>query len=37
MELSVRNGRGYVDSKENQKLIETPKVGEIAIDSKMRI
>ena len=34
MEVTVRNGRGYVDAKENQKLIENPKVGEIAIDSK---
>ena len=33
MELTVRNGRGYVDSKENQKLLQNPKVGEIAIDS----
>ena len=33
MELTVRNGRGYVDSKENQKKLENPKVGEIAIDS----
>ena len=32
MEMTVCNGRGYVDSKENQKLLDL-KVGAIAIDS----
>ena len=33
MEMTVSNGRGYVDSKENQKLLGENKVGVIAIDS----
>ena len=33
MEMTVSNGRGYVDSKENQKLLENASVGVIAIDS----
>lgn len=33
MEMTVGNGRGYVDSKENQKLLGETKVGVIAIDS----
>ena len=33
MEMTVSNGRGYVDSKANQKLIGENKVGVIAIDS----
>jgi len=33
MELTVCNGRGYVDAKENQKLLDNLKVGAIAIDS----
>ena len=33
MEMTVSNGRGYVDSKENQKLLGETKVGVIAIDS----
>ena len=32
MELTVSNGRGYVDSKENQKKLET-QVGVIALDT----
>ncbi len=32
MEMTVNNGRGYVDAKENQKLVEGT-VGVIAIDS----
>ena len=32
MEMTVNNGRGYVDAKENQKLLES-QVGVIAIDS----
>lgn len=33
MEMTVNNGRGYVDSKTNQKLLGENKVGVIAIDS----
>ena len=33
MEMTVNSGRGYVDSKENQKLLGEKKVGVIAIDS----
>ncbi len=33
MEMTVGNGRGYVDSKANQKLLGENKVGVIAIDS----
>ena len=33
MKMTVGNGRGYVDSKENQKLIEAKEVGMIPIDS----
>jgi len=33
MEMTVSNGRGYVDSKENQKLFGEEKAGVIAIDS----
>ncbi len=33
MEMTVNNGSGYVDSKENQKLMGEKKVGVIAIDS----
>jgi DNA-directed RNA polymerase subunit alpha len=33
MEMTVGNGKGYVDSKENQKLLGESKVGVIAIDS----
>ncbi len=33
MEMTVSNGRGYVDSKTNQKLFGEEKVGVIAIDS----
>ena len=33
MEMTVSNGRGYVDSKANQKLLGVNKVGVIAIDS----
>ena len=33
MEMTVGNGRGYVDAKENQKLLGETKVGVIAIDS----
>ena len=33
MEMTVSNGRGYVDSKANQKLFGEEKVGVIAIDS----
>lgn len=33
MEMTVDNGRGYVDSKTNQKLLGENKVGVIAIDS----
>lgn len=33
MEMTVSNGRGYVDSKANQKLLGEKKVGVIAIDS----
>ncbi len=33
MEMTVTNGRGYVRSEENKKLIETRKNGVIAIDS----
>ncbi len=33
MEMTVENGRGYVDSKENKKRLEDAKVGTIAIDS----
>ena len=33
MEMTVNNGRGYVDAKENQKLLENASVGVIAIDS----
>lgn len=33
MELTVGNGRGYVDSKENKKLLDDAKVGIIPIDS----
>ena len=33
MEMTVSNGRGYVDSKTNQKLLGETKVGVIAIDS----
>ena len=33
MEMTVSNGRGYVDSKANQKLFGENKVGVIAIDS----
>ena len=33
MEMTVENGRGYVDSKENKKRLEDLKVGTIAIDS----
>ena len=32
MEMTVSNGRGYVDSKANQKLLGETKVGVIAID-----
>ena len=33
MEMTVGNGRGYVKSDDNKKLIDTKKVGTIAIDS----
>ena len=33
MEMTVGNGRGYVDSKANQKLLGETKAGVIAIDS----
>ena len=33
MEMTVDNGRGYVDSKANEKLLGEKKVGVIAIDS----
>ncbi|HIS17858.1 MAG TPA: DNA-directed RNA polymerase subunit alpha [Candidatus Coprovivens excrementavium] len=33
MEMTVSNGRGYVDSKTNQKLLGENKIGVIAIDS----
>lgn len=33
IEMTVENGRGYVDSKENKKRLEDIKVGTIAIDS----
>ena len=33
MEMTVSNGRGYVDSKANQKLLGETKAGVIAIDS----
>ena len=33
MEMTVSNGRGYVDSKANQKLLGEEKAGVIAIDS----
>ena len=33
MELTVSNGRGYVDAKANQKLFTENKVGVIAVDS----
>ena len=33
MEMTVSNGKGYVDSKENQAKLENKKVGVIAIDS----
>ncbi len=33
MEMTVNNGSGYVDAKENQKLMGEKKVGVIAIDS----
>ncbi len=33
MEMTVSNGRGYVDSKTNQKLLGEVKAGVIAIDS----
>jgi len=33
IEMTVENGRGYVDSKENKKRLEDVKVGTIAIDS----
>ena len=33
MEMTVSNGRGYVKSEENKKLLDVKKVGVIAIDS----
>ncbi len=33
IEMTVKNGRGYVDAKENKKMIDDLKVGTIAIDS----
>lgn len=33
MEMTVENGRGYVDAKENKKRLEDASVGTIAIDS----
>lgn len=33
MELTISNGRGYVDAKTNQKLFTENKVGVIAVDS----
>ncbi len=33
MEMTVSNGKGYVDSKENQTKLDNKKVGVIAIDS----
>lgn len=33
MEMTVSNGRGYVSSDENKKLLDNKKVGTIAIDS----
>ncbi len=33
MKMTVSSGRGYVDAKENQKLIESKEVGMIPIDS----
>ena len=33
MEMTVSNGRGYVDSKENQKLLPEIEVGVIAMDT----
>ena len=33
MEMTVNNGRGYVDSKTNQKLMGENRIGVIAIDS----
>lgn len=33
MEMTVENGRGYTDAKENKKRMEDIKVGTIAIDS----
>ena len=31
--MTVSNGRGYVDSKENKQLLENPEIGTIPIDS----
>ncbi len=33
MEMTVANGRGYVRSEENKRLLDTKKIGTIAIDS----
>lgn len=33
IEMTVTNGRGYVRSEENKKLLDTKKVGVIAVDS----
>ena len=33
MELTVENGRGYVDARENKKRLENAPIGTIAIDS----
>lgn len=33
MEMTVTNGRGYVRSEENKKLLDNKKIGTIAIDS----
>jgi len=33
IEMTVENGRGYVDAKENKRRLEDAKVGAIAIDS----
>lgn len=33
MEMTVSNGKGYVDAKENQQKLDSKKVGVIAIDS----
>ena len=37
MELTVSNGRGYVDAKTNKKLLKKDEIGVIAIDSLYRV